>query len=160
MCGCDRKTLSQTRCELRLGALRVRRTWIERTPARDDVKMLRFLLIFVLCAAVSFPQSQAVAGKWNYTMETPNGSVPITLDLKVDGNKVTGTVASGERSFPIQTGSVDGGTVRLTFKRDRPQGGTMTYEITGKVDGDVMKGTTVANMGDEKVTQEWLAKRQ
>lgn len=122
--------------------------------------MLRLLLLLLICAGLCVSQAQTVAGKWGYTMDTPNGAVPITLDLKVDGNKVTGTVASGERSFPIENGEVDGGTVKLTFKRDRPQGGTMAYQITGKVEGNVMKGTTVADMDGEKVTQHWEAKRQ
>jgi hypothetical protein len=127
---------------------------------RDDVEMLRIVLFVVLLTAVCFGQSSPVAGKWGYNMDTPNGSVPVTLDLKVEGGKVTGTVATGERSFPIQTGTVEGNAVKLMFRRDRPQGGSMTYEIAGKVDGNVMKGSTVADVNGEKVTQEWEAKRQ
>lgn len=123
--------------------------------------MLRIALIFLFLAAIALPQSDAVNGKWMYTMDTPDGQVPVTLELKVDGKQVTGFVSTGpERRFKIENGTFEDGVVKVTVKRDRPSGGVMTYQLSGKVEGSVMKGTTVADMNGEKVTQEWEAKKQ
>lgn len=92
-------------------------------------------------------------------METPDGAIPVTLDLKAEGAKLTGTVSTGGRDFPIESGSVEGNTIKLTIKRER-QGGAAVYQITGKAEGKTMKGTTVADLAGEKMTQEWEAKKQ
>ena len=35
----------------------------------------------------------SIAGKWDMTAETPQGTTPVTLVMKLDGKKVTGTLA-------------------------------------------------------------------
>lgn len=119
--------------------------------------------ILSVCAFAVLLAGQAadvVSGKWQYMMETPDGQAPVILDLKVEGSEVKGTVSTGPRVLTIKTGKVEGGVITLTVSRDRPQGGAMTYQITGKVEGSTMKGTTEADMDGQKVTQEWEAKKQ
>lgn len=93
-------------------------------------------------------------------METPNGNVPVAIDLKTEGNRLTGTIAAGDQSFTIENGTVTGSAIKFTFKRARPQGGTMNYEVSATVNGATMKGATVADMDGQKVTQDWEAKRE
>lgn len=118
------------------------------------------MFLFVVLAALCFGQASDVTGKWIYSMDTPNGPMPVTLDLKVEGSQLTGTVAAADRLLKIEKGSVEGGVVKFSVKRERPDGGAMVYEMTGKVEGSVMKGSTTADMGGEKVTQDWEAKKQ
>lgn len=120
--------------------------------------MRKLILLLTLCALGLFAED-SVAGKWTYTMETPMGDVIVNFDLKVDGKAVTGTIAAGERSFPVQNGTVENGVLKMSCTRDRPQGGTMTYTFQAKLDGAVLKGTTEADVDGEKVTQQWEAKR-
>ena len=54
----------------------------------------------------------ALAGKWNLTVESPNGAVDVALDLKVDGKKLAGTIASQMGEAKIEGELVDG---KLTF---------------------------------------------
>lgn len=88
------------------------------------------------------------------------GGVEVTADLtlRVDGEKLTGEFAfnGGSRKLSITNGSVKGQDVKFTIQRDRPQGGSMTYEMTGKLEGNSMKGSASSEMGNA----EWTARRK
>jgi hypothetical protein len=55
-----------------------------------------------------------VTGKWVGNVETPNGPLELTYELKAEGTTVTGTVASAMGSLPIAEGKITGDT--LTYK--------------------------------------------
>ncbi|HYP13924.1 MAG TPA: hypothetical protein VEQ63_08360 [Bryobacteraceae bacterium] len=120
--------------------------------------MLKRIVLSTLFAVVCFAQ-ETLAGKWTYQMDTPGGAIPVVLDLKVEGSTVTGTVGTGERVFKIENGTGENGAMKITFKRDRQGTAPMTYVMTGKVDGKVLKGTTTAEVEGQPTTQEWEAKR-
>jgi hypothetical protein len=123
--------------------------------------MLRRTLLLTLFAALSFAQDAVISGKWTYTMETPNGDMPVVLDLKAEGNRLTGTIsAGGERTFAIENGTISGSAIQFSFKRERPQGGSMAYEVSGTVAGNSMKGKTTADVDGQKITMDWEAKRE
>jgi hypothetical protein len=63
-------------------------------------------------------------------------TIPFTLKLKLDGNKVTGTSSSDQGSAAISNGKWDGN--KLTFSLDTPQGSiTMSGVVKeGKITGD------------------------
>jgi hypothetical protein len=83
------------------------------------------------------------AGKWDVTAQTQQGSLPSTLDLKLDGKKVTGTMASQMGETPVQGEFADGklkfsisvqsnsGSVEVvfsaSFKEDGSLAGTFDY---------------------------------
>jgi hypothetical protein len=121
---------------------------------------MRKLILLLTLTALCLFADDSVGGKWTYTMETPMGDVVVDFDLKLDGKAVTGTVAAGERSFPVQNGTYEDGVLKMSCTRDRPQGGTMVYKFEAKLDGAVLKGTTEADVDGEKVTQQWEAKRK
>src|SRR5262252_9269234 len=50
----------------------------------------------------------SVAGKWNMSVDTPSGTLPSELNLKLDGKKVTGTIASQMGEAPIEGEFADG----------------------------------------------------
>jgi len=80
-----------------------------------------------------------IAGVWKATVDTPNGAMESTLDLKVTGTKLTGTVTSAQMpSAPISDGKVDGDNVSFTVKRDGPNG-QFVINYKGTVSGDEMK---------------------
>ena len=90
-------------------------------------------------------------------MPGPMGDVTAVVTLTVDGEKLTGEfVFDGSRKLAVRDGTVKGGDVTFKIKRDRPSGGVMEYALSGKVDGDSMKGTASSDMGNA----EWSAKRK
>lgn len=76
-----------------------------------------------------------VSGKWRAEFATPDGTQRVnTFTFKVDGDKVTGTVAGAQDETPIKDGKVSGDTI--SFTADRPFG-TFTYK--GRISGDEIK---------------------
>ena len=53
-------------------------------------------------------------GRWEGTIQTPNGDATIAFNFKVDGAKLTGTVDSPNGEIPIEEGKVDGD--KISFK--------------------------------------------
>jgi hypothetical protein len=79
------------------------------------MNMRRALLALVMTIGMAASALAADAtGKWVGSIETPNGPIELTYDLKVDGEALSGTVASAMGSLPITDGKVAGDT--LTYK--------------------------------------------
>lgn len=119
---------------------------------------MRTLALALFLAAAAFA-AEGPAGSWTWSMPGPGGQeVTADLTLQVDGEKLTGEFAfnGGSRKLTITNGSVKGNDLKFTIQRDRPQGGSMTYQLTGKLDGDSMKGSASSEMGNA----EWTAKRK
>jgi hypothetical protein len=102
-------------------------------------KCLVALLVVVALASLTFAQT-GPAGKWVGETQGRAGTQQVTLQLKVDGDKLTGTYQQGEQAATeISDGKVvDAGTI--TFKRSfTGRGGNpITIEYTGKISGSEM----------------------
>ena len=102
-----------------------------------------------------------LTGEWAWTMDTPNGTVTAPLILKQDGEKVTGKFRRDEnRWLEIENGKVNGTEFSWIVKRDRPNGETMTYEMTGKVEGDTITAKARTTLDGNETLKEWTAKRK
>lgn len=115
---------------------------------------MRQLILAALLAAlpaVALAQSPA-DGRWTFTLTSPMGTVSANVEMKTDGETLTGTFDVNGSSWPIEKGRVSGDTI--TFVLNRP-GATMTYEMLGKVNGDVVTGSAAA-MGS---TVDWSMAR-
>ncbi len=66
----------------------------------------------VLSAALGFAGD--FNGRWEGSIQTPNGDATITFNFKVDGTKLTGSVESPNGDIPIEDGKVDGD--KISFK--------------------------------------------
>ncbi len=78
-----------------------------------------------------------VSGKWRAEFTTPDGQQRVnTFTFKVEGEKLTGTVAGAQDETPIQGGSVKGD--EISFSAQRPFG-EFTYK--GKIAGAEIKFT-------------------
>ena len=79
-----------------------------------------------------------VAGTWDLSVTSPNGTGNRLLTLRQDGEKLTGEIESSVSTGKV-VGSVKGSTIALTATVTMDTG---AFEIhyTGKVDGDKMSG--------------------
>lgn len=82
-----------------------------------------------------------VTGKWELTMQAMGQNVPITLDLKQEGDKVSGELSAGLLGKgAVENGKVTGnkftGNAKMSF-----QGQQLNLKITGTIDGENMKGS-------------------
>lgn len=79
------------------------------------------------------------AGEWTITMNTPQGATNSSLELAVNGDKVTGQLSNAMGPVAVNGTTADN-AVKLTAEINI-QGMALTLAIDGKVAGDVMEGT-------------------
>ncbi len=126
------------------------------------------LLVFVVfaLAVVVHGQSQDkqkpdkkalnVTGKWTVTLEMSMGTATPGLDLKQDGEKITGTYTGRYGTFDLQ-GTLKDRAIQFSFNMSA-EGEAVAMSFAGEVaeDGQTMKGTaTLGEMGDAT----WTAQR-
>ncbi|MBS1819652.1 MAG: hypothetical protein JSU08_17090 [Acidobacteria bacterium] len=102
--------------------------------------------IVAFTPAASFAQS-GPAGEWQISMTTPQGTTNSTLELKVNGDKVTGTLSNSMGPVGV-TGTTADNAVKLSAELNI-QNMSLTLAIDGKVTGDTMDGTVkVGDFGE------------
>jgi len=93
-----------------------------------------------------------LSGDWDASADAQGTSIPFTLKLKLDGDKVTGTSESPQGSLPISKGTFAAG--KLSFSLDTPQG---SIGLTGTVkDGKIVGDFDFAG----QMTGKWEAKKK
>jgi hypothetical protein len=103
-------------------------------------------------------------GTWKWETERGGQKRETTLTLKLDGDKLTGTIAAGggkgkATEAKIEDGKFKDGEVTFTVTREvKDQKFTTAYKA--KVDGDTMKGTAETKFGEKEFKQEFEAKRE
>jgi hypothetical protein len=130
-------------------------------------KKLLFVMTILLVASFALMAAD-VSGKWTFEQPGRGGNPgrPVTITLKADGAKLTGSVpgfarGGGEAPPPteITDGKVDGNNVSFTVKREF-NGNTMVQKYEGTVSGDEMKLKIIRNGQDgTPMTNEVTAKR-
>ena len=80
----------------------------------------------------------SIEGKWNITVNTPMGAQESALDLKADGDTLTGTSEGGGQKVDIYEGKADGDSG--TWKVDITQPMPMTLTFSAEADGDSISG--------------------
>lgn len=79
-----------------------------------------------------------VAGTWNITVESPNGTGTPTVVLKQDGETLTGTYKGRYGESPVK-GTIKGNEIKFSTTIS-PQGQDLEITYSGTVDGSTMKG--------------------
>ena len=111
-----------------------------------------------LTLLASLATAADIDGKWvsERKMDRDGQSVTIkqTLDLKSDGDKLTGTIAMSfgdqePRSSAITKGKIDGDKFSFSAVMSTPNG-EMTTVYEGKVDGGSLKGTAAREGGQSR----------
>jgi hypothetical protein len=86
----------------------------------------------------------AIPGKWTLSVDTPHGKMDLSLEMRIEKDKVLGTLESemaGTRSF---TGAFADGTLKFTT-----EGEENTLTFTGKFkDRDTITGYISGHAGD------------
>ena len=117
-------------------------------------------ICFLLLTSIAFAQS--VDGKWTTGLHArgPDGQV-ITLTLKSDGSKLTGTFY-GIQPIPLE-GTIEGNTLKLKLKVTTTSGGELLLNYTAILEGDEIKFTYQSENGRPPLfgpaAKEFTAKR-
>jgi len=98
-------------------------------------------------------------GTWKWTVEMNGQKRENTLKLKLDGDKLTGSMPGrNNQDTAIEDGKFKDGEVSFSVTRER-NGQKFTQKYTGKIDGDTLKGKIEFERNGEKMTREFEAKR-
>lgn len=104
-----------------------------------------FILTFAIAAVVTAASFEdKVAGKWTLTVAAPGESVEVLLDLKQEGETVTGTMTSGVGGGAVTKGTFKEKKLTATITADI-QGSPTELGVEGTVDGDKISGTITAH---------------
>lgn len=99
-------------------------------------------------------QTKSVAGDWDASFETPGGSRPFKLVLKVEGEKLSGTAKRSSGDVPV-SGTIKGSDIVFSYTVSY-NGNDLTLTFSGKVAGDSMSGSVSFGGNADDA---WSAKR-
>src|SRR5215813_6036201 len=111
-------------------------------------RKLFFVSTFLSALSMIGVAQSGPAGKWTGEAQGRQGPQPITLELKVDAGKLTGTMSQGAQPAGEITDAkiVDPDTI--SFKRSvQGRAGNIEIEYTGKIKGNEMTLTPSAAGG-------------
>lgn len=98
--------------------------------------ILRVLMVGCLATAAMFAAD--ATGKWTAEMPGRGGNpMTVTMNLKADGDKLTGTVSGRGGDTEISDGKVDGDSVMFAVVREF-NGNQMKQVYKGKLEGDTI----------------------
>jgi len=123
------------------------------------------LLLTLATAAQAQDKPASPVGKWTWTMPGRNGGPErkSTLTLKLDGEKLTGKVATtGRDGTPVETEIAEGKVKadEISFEVTREfNGNKMTSKYKGKVTADAIKGKIENERNGQTQSRDWEAKR-
>jgi hypothetical protein len=115
---------------------------------------LSLLAMLLFVPGLAFAQTN-VAGDWDVTIQSPQGTNTVLVTFKQDGEKVSGIFKSPQGELPFEGGTIAGNELKFAFTVNI-QGNSLIIALTGKVDGATMTGK--ADFGGF-AEGDWSAKR-
>ncbi len=94
-------------------------------------------------ATAATTSSVGVAGTWKVTAKTATGAIELTMDLKQEGNALSGRMTTSDgNTLNVTKLSFSDKTLRLTVPTDEGN-----YDVEGKLDGERLAGTYLGPNG-------------
>lgn len=122
--------------------------------------MGRRIALLLFCCGSVWGQSARVDGEWNWKMDSPVGPVSARVVLRTEGERLDGAFYFGDaRVLRIEDGVIIGSELKFSVRRERAEGGTMVYQMVGRVSGNVIRGNARAAQDDPAVAAEWIMER-
>lgn len=120
--------------------------------------MTAIRLLLAGCLITAMMWAADATGKWTAQMQGRNGNaMTVTMNLKADGNNLTGAVSGRGGDTNISDGKVDGNNVSFSVVREF-NGNQMKINYKGTLDGDTIH-FTVMREGGEGEPRKFDAKR-
>jgi hypothetical protein len=117
------------------------------------------LCVCLLALTVLVAAQSSVNGTWTGEVQGGRGAQPVTLTLKADGSKLTGSLTGGRGGdIAIEDGTISGNTLKFKTKQ-QGRDGEMTLNWTGTLKGDEIAFSRVAE-GGQGQAQDFVLKRQ
>jgi hypothetical protein len=115
-------------------------------------------VVSLTVVATAAAWAAAIDGKWTWKQVRQQQEIMNLLELKADGEKLTGTLTSGDTKSEIKEGTIKGADVAFVVVREF-NGNQFSIKYKGKLDGDKITGTTTFTIQGEERSREWTATR-
>jgi quinohemoprotein ethanol dehydrogenase len=113
-----------------------------RTRANGYLAERAALLAARAAAGGSNARAADFAGRWNVVIQSPVGATTAVLDLRAEGDRLTGKVTAEQGTVDV-AGKVEGGRARFSGKASMPMPITIAYDLAlkdGALAGDNANG--------------------
>lgn len=97
-------------------------------------------------------------GTWKWERKFNDQTFAVSLKLKLEGDKLTGTLTARNMDTEIQDGKFKDGDISFSVTRER-NGQKFSQKYAGKLSGDTIKGTVEIERNGETMKVDWEAKR-
>lgn len=102
-------------------------------------RLMGVVCVLVLAGLASADDKSSPTGTWKYMVEVNGNQLEVTVKLKAEGEKLTGSVTVNDMETKIEDGKFKDGEV--SFKVVREMGDNkFVIKYKGKVMGDTIKG--------------------
>ncbi|HEY2683882.1 MAG TPA: hypothetical protein VGI93_10270 [Steroidobacteraceae bacterium] len=91
-----------------------------------------------------------IAGKWHVTLNTPVGERKGLLELKVNGNSLTGSLSDGEHHALISDGKIKGNQLTWSAKIEKPM--RLTLKFSARIENGKISGSARHLLGSATFT--------
>jgi len=123
---------------------------------------MRWTAVVALTLFVSALAWADANGKWTWKQRGgQNGAeVAMTLELKQDGEKLTGSIAreGSDMKMEIKEGKITGSDISFVTVVER-NGMERKTVYKGKIEGDMIKGNVISNRQGQEQSREWVANK-
>ena len=127
---------------------------------------LRTLLQIAACALVALALTASAqdkkpdpTGTWTWSTTGQDGTArTTTAKLKLEGEKLTGTVTGRQSDTAIENGKIAGDEISFAVTREF-NNNKITQKYVGKISGDSIKGKISFDREGQAQSRDWEAKR-
>jgi hypothetical protein len=121
-------------------------------------RMMTVICVLAIAGMARAEDKPNPTGTWKYTVEVNGQSIDVTIKLKLEGDKLTGTMSAFDMESKIEDAKYQDGEVSFTVNRE-VNGNKLTIKYKGKIKGDTFKGERELERDGQKNTREFEAKR-
>ncbi len=115
-------------------------------------------VLAVMCVARAEEKANPT-GTWKYSVDRNGQTVETVITLKLDGDKLTGTVSANNNETKIEEGKFKDGEVSFTVTRE-VNGNKLTSKYKGTIKGDTFKGKRETERNGQTQSRDFEAKRE
>jgi hypothetical protein len=119
---------------------------------------MQVIALLALLSAAPLSAQAGVDGRWSGVVSSPQGDQPVTMELKAEGEKLTGTISDFQGGEGPIAGTVAGDTIAFVQTLDF-NGTPFTLSWAGRRHGEDLLLAITVDMGNGAETLEFTAKR-